>query len=156
DDVARLRPALRAAAHFGHLFSELGLQPNDPAVGHLASTLETLFLKQIVVETPPSNSQTGSSDVLVQQSIQLKHTTPVRRSWQQRTLSQAKIADYQQRINQITNRCAPSGWFHSLDLGNGLFTLGHCSLEAMRRHVEWLQFPDLTGQSFLDLGSWDG
>src|SRR5262249_3595170 len=156
EEVAGLRPAQRAAAHFGHLFSELGLQPNDPAIGRLTATLEALFDKNIAVETSPSKSQTGSRDPIAQKSTQLQHTTPAKRSWQYRTLNQADIAAYQQRINQITNRCPPSGWFHSLDLGNGLFTRGHCTLEALRCQVEWLHFPDLRGQSFLDLGSWDG
>src|SRR5262249_35619879 len=156
EEVARLRPALRAAAHFGHLCSELGLKSNDPAIGRLTATLEALFDKSITVETSPSKSQTGSRDLIAQESLQLQHSTPARRSWQYRMLNQAEIAAYQQRINQITNRCSPSGWFHSLDLGNSLFTRGHCTLEALRRQVEWLHFPDLRGQSFLDLGSWDG
>jgi glycosyltransferase involved in cell wall biosynthesis len=50
EEVARLRPALRAAAHFGHLFSELGLGPNDPAVERLATTLEALFIKNFDVK----------------------------------------------------------------------------------------------------------
>src|SRR5262249_3741870 len=155
-EVARLRPALRAAAHFGHLFSELGLQSNDPAVTRLTTTLETLFGKNITIETPPSNSEAVSRDALVQRSPQVKQTIPTKRSWHYPNFTQAQIAAYQQRIDEITKRCYPSGWFHSLDLGNGLSTSGHATREVLRRQLEYLQFPDdLTGQSFLDLGSWD-
>jgi tRNA (mo5U34)-methyltransferase len=67
------------------------------------------------------------------------------------------VAVYQQRINQITIAARRRDGFHSLELGNGLFTPGHATLEVLRRQLEWLHFPeDLTGQSFLDLGSWDG
>ncbi len=45
EEVAQLRPTLGTAAHFGHLFSDLGLLPNDPAVERLASILESLFIK---------------------------------------------------------------------------------------------------------------
>jgi glycosyltransferase involved in cell wall biosynthesis len=47
EEVARLRPTLGAAAHFGHLLSELGLLPNDPAVERVATVLEALFIKNI-------------------------------------------------------------------------------------------------------------
>ena len=151
-EVARLRPMLRTAAHFGHVFSELGLRPDDPAVGRLTSTLQGLFDKNNSVVSPPSKGQTDSRDALVQEST-LKHTTLTRRPWRYPNLTQAEIATYQQRIDQITNN---SGWFHSLDLGNGLFAPGQVSLDALRRQVGLLHFPELTDQSFLDLGSWDG
>lgn len=44
EDVARLRPALRTAADFGHLLAELGLRPNDPAVARLATLMTGLFV----------------------------------------------------------------------------------------------------------------
>ena len=47
DEVARLRPTLGTATHFGHLFSDLGLLPDDPAVERLATVLESLFIKNI-------------------------------------------------------------------------------------------------------------
>jgi glycosyltransferase involved in cell wall biosynthesis len=46
EEVARLKPTLCAAAHFGQLFANLGLRPNDPAVERLATTLEALFIKK--------------------------------------------------------------------------------------------------------------
>jgi glycosyltransferase involved in cell wall biosynthesis len=49
EDVARLRPMLRTAAHFGRLFADLGLRQNDPAVERLATTLEALLIKNIAV-----------------------------------------------------------------------------------------------------------
>ncbi len=53
EEVAQLRPTLGTAAHFGHLFSDLGLLPNDPAVERLATVLESLFIKNIDVKMPP-------------------------------------------------------------------------------------------------------
>ena len=157
EEVTRLRPTLGVAAHFGHLFSELGLGPNDPAVERLATTVEALFIKKLDTETPPIESQAGPRDVCTQQSPQLKGTIPSKKLWHFPTLTQAEVAAYQQRINQITNRCSPSGWFHSLELGNGLVTPGQIRPEVLRRQLECLHFPeDLTGQSFIDLGSWDG
>ena len=47
EEVARLRPTLDTAAHFGHLFSDLGLLPGDPAAERIATMLEALFLKNI-------------------------------------------------------------------------------------------------------------
>jgi glycosyltransferase involved in cell wall biosynthesis len=44
EEVARLRPTLCAAAHFGHLLADLGLGPNDPAVERLAASMQTLFM----------------------------------------------------------------------------------------------------------------
>jgi glycosyltransferase involved in cell wall biosynthesis len=44
EEVARLRPTLRAAAHFGHLLADLGLGPNDPAAERLATSLAALLM----------------------------------------------------------------------------------------------------------------
>jgi glycosyltransferase involved in cell wall biosynthesis/SAM-dependent methyltransferase len=157
EEFARLKPTLCAAAHFGHVISDLGLLPNDPAVERLVTTLEALFIKNNDVKTPPIKGPVASRDALSQQAQPLKRTISKTRPWRYPTLTQAEIAIYQQRINQITNRYSPSGWFHSLELGNGLLTPGHITLEKLRRQLEWLHFPDdLTGQSFIDLGSWDG
>jgi glycosyltransferase involved in cell wall biosynthesis len=80
EEVARLRPALRAAAHFGHIFADLGLQPNDPAVSRLTATLETLFGKNIVAETPPSKSPTDSGDALPKDAPRLNPAIATKRS----------------------------------------------------------------------------
>lgn len=53
EEVAQLRPVLGTAAHFGHLFSDLGLLPNDPAVERLATILESLFLSQQSIPKTP-------------------------------------------------------------------------------------------------------
>lgn len=44
EDSARLRPALRTAADFGHLLTEIGLRPDDPAVARLATLMTGLFV----------------------------------------------------------------------------------------------------------------
>jgi len=64
EEVARLRPTLGTAAHFGHLFADLGLLPNDPAVERLATVLESLFIKNIDVKIPPIKGLEASSDTL--------------------------------------------------------------------------------------------
>jgi glycosyltransferase involved in cell wall biosynthesis len=66
EEVARLRPTLSAAAHFGHLFADLGLLPDDPAVERLATVLESLFIKKIDVKIPPIKGLVASRDTLSQ------------------------------------------------------------------------------------------
>jgi glycosyltransferase involved in cell wall biosynthesis len=62
EEVARLRPTLTAAAHFGHLISDLGLSPNDPAVERLVTTLEALFIKNDDGKIPPIKTPVASRD----------------------------------------------------------------------------------------------
>jgi hypothetical protein len=47
-------------------------------------------------------------------------------------------------------------WWHSIDLGHGVVTAGHKSADTLRRELEALALPDLTGRSVLDIGGWDG
>ena len=156
EEVARLRPTLGAAAYFGQLFSELGLQPNDPAVGRVAATLEALFIKNNG-KMQPTETLEAPRDTRDEHAQSINRVTSNKRRWRYPNLTEAEIAAYQQRIDQITNSCPPSGWFHSLELGNGLVAPGHIPLEVLHRQLEWLRLPEnLTGQSFLDLGSWDG
>jgi glycosyltransferase involved in cell wall biosynthesis/SAM-dependent methyltransferase len=157
EEVARLRPTLRVAAHFGQIFSDLGLRPNDPAVERLEATLEGLFIKNNDGKIQATKTLEASRNTQDQHAQPINQATPNTRPWRYPNLTQAEIAAYQQRIDQITNRHSPSGWFHSLELGNGLFAPGQIKLDVLRRQVEWLHLPeDLTGQSFIDLGSWDG
>lgn len=45
-------------------------------------------------------------------------------------------------------------WFHSIDLGNGVFTLGK---DNTSEKLKTLNLPsDLSGMSVLDIGAWDG
>jgi len=45
------------------------------------------------------------------------------------------------------------GWFHSIDLGNGVVTKGQSDpSKTVRRD----QLPELAGRSVLDIGAWDG
>jgi glycosyltransferase involved in cell wall biosynthesis len=79
EEVARLRPALCAAAHFGHLFSELGLQPNDPAVGRVATTLEALFLKNNNVKMQPAETLEAARDTRDQHAEPVNEPTSNKR-----------------------------------------------------------------------------
>jgi tRNA (mo5U34)-methyltransferase len=47
-------------------------------------------------------------------------------------------------------------WFHSIDVGGGVVTLGHKSAEVLAEEFERLGLPDLDGLSVLDIGAWDG
>ena len=157
EEVARVRPTLRVAAHFGQIFSDLGLRPNDPAVERLEATLAGLFIKNNDGKIQATKTLEASRNTQDQHAQPINQATPNKGPWRYPNLTQAEIAAYQQRIDQITNREPPSGWFHSLELGNGLFAPGQIKLDVLRRQLEWLHLPqDLTGQSFLDLGSWDG
>ena len=133
------------------------MQPTDPVVDRLAATLDALFITNSDGKTQPTKTLEASRDTQDQHAHPINRTTSNKRPLRYPNLTPAEIAAYQQRIDQITNRCVPSGWFHSLELGNGLFAPGQIRFEVLRRQLEWLNFPEaLTGQSFLDLGSWDG
>lgn len=47
-------------------------------------------------------------------------------------------------------------WWHSIDLGHGVVTPGHKSLDALRAEYDALDLPDLAGKTVLDIGGWDG
>jgi tRNA (mo5U34)-methyltransferase len=50
-----------------------------------------------------------------------------------------------------------TGWWHSIDLGDGLITPGAHSLEELQDNYRRFKLPaDLTGRRVLDLGCWDG
>ncbi len=51
---------------------------------------------------------------------------------------------------------AVPGWFHSLDLGEGVITKGHKSVSYLEKELAALRLPDLKGKSVLDIGAWDG
>ena len=46
------------------------------------------------------------------------------------------------------------GWFHTIDLGNGIVTPGR---DESQRKLGWIGLPeDLRGRTVLDVGAWDG
>jgi tRNA (mo5U34)-methyltransferase len=47
-------------------------------------------------------------------------------------------------------------WWHSIDLGDGIVTPGSKSASLLRDELAALELPDLTGQTVLDIGGWDG
>ena len=47
-------------------------------------------------------------------------------------------------------------WWHSIDLGGGVVTPGHHSLQTMEALLAETHMPDLAGKSVLDIGAWDG
>ncbi len=44
-------------------------------------------------------------------------------------------------------------WFHQIELGNGVVTPG---IDKTREKIGHLHFPDMTGKTVLDIGSWNG
>ncbi|MBP6822449.1 MAG: DUF1698 domain-containing protein [Acidobacteria bacterium] len=51
---------------------------------------------------------------------------------------------------------AMTGWWHSIDLGNGQVTPGAHKIEELRDNYSKFLLPDLKGKRVLDIGCWDG
>lgn len=49
-----------------------------------------------------------------------------------------------------------TGWWHSIDLGDGRITPGAHKIEELRDNFAKFQLPDLKGKRVLDIGCWDG
>lgn len=49
-----------------------------------------------------------------------------------------------------------TGWWHSIDLGNGRITPGAHKIEELRDNFAKFLLPDLHGKRVLDIGCWDG
>jgi tRNA (mo5U34)-methyltransferase len=49
-----------------------------------------------------------------------------------------------------------TGWWHSIDLGDGQITPGAHKIEELRDNFAKFLLPDLKGKRFLDIGCWDG
>jgi tRNA (mo5U34)-methyltransferase len=57
-------------------------------------------------------------------------------------------------INELKKRVSEIGWWHTIDLGNGVITSGHSDNIGMLRR---LRMPgDLRGMTVLDIGAFDG
>ena len=54
--------------------------------------------------------------------------------------------------NEIEERVRALGWYHSIDLGDGIVTPG----QSVTTPLVSGQLPDMTGRSVLDIGAWDG
>jgi tRNA (mo5U34)-methyltransferase len=93
-------------------------------------------------------------DVLLKKVQALELSLAARKRRNRRILTENEIVHYKQKIDEYGKNVK---WFHSLDLGNGLFTSGFATKEALEKRIRSLQIPDdLTGMTFLDIGSWDG
>jgi tRNA (mo5U34)-methyltransferase len=57
---------------------------------------------------------------------------------------------------ELGERIAEVDWWHSIDLGDGLFTPGYKTPDLLQREWDQLRLPDLSGKSVLDIGAWDG
>ena len=54
--------------------------------------------------------------------------------------------------DELRRRVAAIGWYHSIDLGNGVVTPG----VSINDLLQGDELPDFTGRSVLDIGAWDG
>ena len=54
--------------------------------------------------------------------------------------------------NEIEERVQELGWYHSIDLGNGLVTPG----QSVTAPLTPRQLPDIRDRTVLDIGAWDG
>ena len=55
---------------------------------------------------------------------------------------------------ELARRVAELGWFHSIDLGGGVVTPGQSDTAKLLRRIAMPE--DLSGQTVLDIGAWDG
>jgi tRNA (mo5U34)-methyltransferase len=56
--------------------------------------------------------------------------------------------------DELRAAVARQGWFHTIDLGDGIVTPGR---DESARKLSWIGLPDdLRGRSVLDVGAWDG
>jgi tRNA (mo5U34)-methyltransferase len=63
------------------------------------------------------------------------------------------IADNQRQVEQLSKL----GWYHSIELPDGVVIPGHQSIEQLRTRLAQFHIPeDLTGKRVLDIGAWDG
>ena len=49
-----------------------------------------------------------------------------------------------------------TGWWHSIDCGDGVFTQGIKTIELLRQEIDYMQIPSLIGKTVLDIGAYDG
>jgi tRNA (mo5U34)-methyltransferase len=57
-------------------------------------------------------------------------------------------------IEELRAEIAEIGWWHTIDLGNGIVTPG---IDASPANLKWLDLPEnLQGMTVLDIGAWDG
>lgn len=59
-------------------------------------------------------------------------------------------AELEQRVSAVPH------WFHSIDVGQGVFTNGHKSASTLQSEWQSLQLPPLQNRSVLDINCWDG
>jgi tRNA (mo5U34)-methyltransferase len=59
-----------------------------------------------------------------------------------------------EEVRRLREAVAAQRWFHTIDLGDGIVTPGE---DESPRKLGWLHLPgDLSGQTVLDVGAWDG
>ena len=73
-------------------------------------------------------------------------STPPAVNSEERERRRALTEEYQQR----------HGWWHSIDVGEGVVTSGYKSADGLKEELASLRLPDLSGRSVLDIGAWDG
>ncbi len=69
--------------------------------------------------------------------------------------------DLRETLNQASEdyrkKFFSTGWWHSIDLGDGRITPGVRGIDDLRRRYASFELPDdLTGKRILDIGCWDG
>ncbi|MGH9765872.1 MAG: methyltransferase domain-containing protein [Blastocatellia bacterium] len=66
-------------------------------------------------------------------------------------------ANLDQTVGDQRSNFISSGWWHSIDLGDGRITAGVHSVDSLRDNYARFNLPeDLTGKRVLDIGCWDG
>jgi tRNA (mo5U34)-methyltransferase len=55
-------------------------------------------------------------------------------------------------VNDVEESVRALGWYHTIDLGNGIVTPG----QSVSTPLTPSQLPDMSGRTVLDIGAWDG
>ena len=127
-----------------------------PAIGKLISELDSVLVER--------NHLREERDLYLKKSQMLDSLLKEREAAQnpaadlnrrrRRILTESEVQRYKARIDEYDKR---QKWFHSMNLGNGLWTSGFATKEALDHRIRSLHIPDdLTGMTFLDVASWDG
>jgi tRNA (mo5U34)-methyltransferase len=128
-----------------------------PTVGKIISERDGLLVERnrLLEERDLYLKKSQTLDfLLIEEREAAKDAVADRKRRSSRILTEKEVKYYKEKIDEYDKKVK---WFHSLELGNGLSTSGVATKEALDKRIISLRIPDdLTGMTFLDVGSWDG
>ncbi len=84
------------------------------------------------------------------------HPVPMGLFKRDSSASTIDAAEHDRRQKLADEYTEAHGWWHSIDLGEGVVTKGYKSTEHLTDELKAMRFPDVRGRSVLDIGAWDG